>query len=140
MAQRRLRAVASHLDGPCPPAQLAAAAAPAGRCVITSIGTRDIRFALPAGDGTDSVHSLGGRIYYGYGVTVLNTSAAGPTGHGLGFTLGAGTDMVCSAIDHLCNSGLLVGRDIEELMADFGQTFNQLVGRACANRAASPPY
>jgi L-fuconate dehydratase len=99
---------------------------------ITGIRTRDIRFALPEGDGTDSVHSLGGRIYYGYGVTVLETStgaeaaASPPTlqGDGLGFTLGAGTDMVCSAIEHL--SKPLIGREIEDLMASFGTTFNAL--------------
>ncbi len=99
---------------------------------ITRISTRDIRFALPEGDGTDSVHSLSGRIYYGYGVTVLETStgtdaAASPTrlqGDGLGFTLGAGTDMVCSAIEHL--SKPLIGREIEDIMASFGATFNAL--------------
>ena len=72
----------------------------------------------PEGDGTDSVHSLGGRIYYGYGVTVLHTDDPdGLSGDGLGFTLGAGTDMVCAAIGHLAKP--LVGREVEELMAEW---------------------
>jgi L-fuconate dehydratase len=39
-------------------------------------------------------------------------------GTGLAFTLGGGNDLVCQAIDALGQS--LVGRDVEELMADFG--------------------
>ena len=96
---------------------------------ITSVRVRDVRFGLPPGDGTDSVHSLGGHIYYGYGVTELDTSGGGSAvpliGSGLGFTLGAGTDMVCRAIEHLAKP--LVGREIEDVMADFGAgTFNQV--------------
>ena len=92
---------------------------------ITAVRTRDVRFGLPPGDGTDSVHSLGGRIYYGFGVTVIETSAGGGlVGNGLGFTLGAGTDMVCQAIEHLAKP--LVGCEIEELMASFGRTFNAM--------------
>lgn len=130
MQGRRLRLLEAHLSREACSAPTAAAAQPMA-VTITAVRTRDVRFALPAGDGTDSVHSLGGRIYYGYGVTVLETSsgtqaAAAPalTGDGLGFTLGAGTDMVCSAIEHL--SKPLVGREIEELMASFGETFNAL--------------
>jgi hypothetical protein len=103
--------------GPSPSAHNAAV-------VIRRISTRDVRFELPAGDGTDSVHSLGGRIYYGYGVTVLGTDREGLAGHGLGFTLGAGTDLVCAAVEHL--SGALMGRDIEELMSGFGAVFQRL--------------
>jgi len=127
-AQARLQHVATHLRFPEPaPSAAAGPAAGSTPVTITSIRTRDVRFALPLGDGTDSVHSLGGRIYYGYGVTVLETNSsagAGLTGDGLGFTLGAGTDMVCSAIEHL--STPLIGREIEELMATFGSTFNAM--------------
>ena len=121
----RLRALRNHLaptplhDSP------AAATAAAAAVAITDVTTRDVRFALPAGDGTDSVHSLGGRIYYGYGVTVLHTDDPdGLSGDGLGFTLGAGTDMVCAAIGHLAKP--LVGREVEELMASFGETWHAL--------------
>lgn len=129
----RLCALASHLKPPSIGLAAAVNVASSEPVVIAGVSTRDIRFALPIGDGTDSVHSLGGRIYYGYGVTVLQTAGGGPNGHGLGFTLGAGTDLVCSAIGHLCSTGLLVGRSIEEVMADFGQTFNQLVRYPCDN-------
>ena len=120
----RLRALRRHLaPHDCP--ATGAAAASSSAVTITEVTTRDVRFALPAGDGTDSVHSLGGRIYYGYGVTVLHTDDPdGLSGDGLGFTLGAGTDMVCAAIGHLAKP--LVGREVEELMASFGETWHAL--------------
>ena len=120
----RMRALRRHLaPHDCP--ATGAAAASSSAVTITDVTTRDVRFALPAGDGTDSVHSLGGRIYYGYGVTVLHTDDPdGLSGDGLGFTLGAGTDMVCAAIGHLAKP--LVGREVEELMASFGETWHAL--------------
>ena len=38
--------------------------------------------------------------------------------------MGAGTDMVCAAIGHLAKP--LVGREVEELMASFGETWHAL--------------
>jgi L-fuconate dehydratase len=43
----------------------------------------------------------------------------GLTGTGLGFTLGAGNELVCRAIEALAEP--LIGRDVDELMAEFGQ-------------------
>ena len=90
---------------------------------ITGVKTRDVRFQLPPGDGTDSVHSMDGCITYGYGVCVLQTDSK-LSGDGLGFTLGGGTDMVCTAIEHLAKP--LVGRSIEELMSDWSSAFQEL--------------
>lgn len=87
---------------------------------ITAIDTADRRFALPAGDGSDSVHT---NPTYSYAVTELRTDA-GMTGTGLAFTLGGGNDLVTQAIALL--SAPLVGREIEALMADFGETLNAL--------------
>jgi L-fuconate dehydratase len=62
----------------------------------------------------DAVHSA---PVYSYAVTLLETD--GPhRGTGLAFTLGGGNDLVCRAIETLAES--LVGRDLEELMAEFG--------------------
>ena len=54
---------------------------------------------------------------YGYGVTLLGTDT-GLTGTGIAYTLGDGTNLVCEAIRILAEP--LQGREIEELMAEFG--------------------
>ena len=85
--------------------------------IIRSIETRDARFPLHDGAGADAVHS---NPVYAYAVTLLHTEAA-QTGVGLAFTLGVGNDLVCEAIRLL--SAPLIGRAIDDLMADFGRTF-----------------
>lgn len=86
---------------------------------IERISSVDARFDLPEGAGADSVHS---NPQYSFAVTRLHAGAA--SGTGLVLTLGDGNDLVCQAIDHL--GARLVGRDIEEVMADFGRTFNEI--------------
>ena len=81
---------------------------------ITKIRTDDLRFDLREGAGSDAVHT---NPQYGYAVTGLQ-SDHGMHGVGLTFTLGGGTNLVCEAIELLAPS--LVGREIEELMTDFG--------------------
>ncbi|MFN3331694.1 MAG: enolase C-terminal domain-like protein [Caldilinea sp.] len=88
--------------------------------VITAVGAQDARFRLKPGEGVDAIHS---NPQYAYAVTLLHTDA-GLNGVGLALTLGAGTEMVCDAIKVLAQP--LVGREIEELMAAFGQTFRQI--------------
>ena len=83
--------------------------------------THDLRFTLPAGAGADSVHS---DPQYSYAVTQLATDR-GITGIGLAFTLGGGNDLVCQAINAL--SPILVGQDIETLMAEFSDVYRQLL-------------
>ncbi|WP_332369635.1 hypothetical protein [Spirosoma telluris] len=51
-------------------------------------------------------------------------TATSVEGVGLAFTLGAGNDLVCRAIDYLAQP--LVGLDIEELMADFGSMYRRM--------------
>lgn len=87
---------------------------------ITAIATQDRRFALGEGVGTDSIHQT---PQYSYAVCVLNTKTS-VEGVGLAFTLGAGNDLVCRAIDYVAQP--LVGRDIEELMANFGTIYRQM--------------
>lgn len=82
---------------------------------IARIATSDRRFALEKGEGVDAVHN---DPHYSYAVTQLSTDA-GVTGIGLAFTLGGGNELVCAAIEALAQT--LVGREIEELMAEFGQ-------------------
>jgi L-fuconate dehydratase len=87
---------------------------------ITGVRTQDARFPLSDGAGSDSVHSA---PVYSYAVTWLESSG-GPRGCGLAFTLGAGNELVCRAIEALAQG--LVGREIEELMADFGSAWRAL--------------
>jgi L-fuconate dehydratase len=82
---------------------------------ITGITTRDARFTLRAGEGVDAVHT---NPQYSYAVTLLQTDH-GLTGTGLAFTLGGGNELVCQTIPALAEP--LIGREIEELMAEFGQ-------------------
>jgi L-fuconate dehydratase len=87
---------------------------------ITTITTADRRFDLTGGAGSDAVHQ---NIQYGYAVCELHTDA-GITGVGLAFTLGGGNQLVCGAILELTKG--LVGREIDELMADFGTVYRSL--------------
>jgi len=82
--------------------------------MIKAIQTRDARFPLGPGAGSDAIHR---DPVYSYAVTLLEDEM-GHTGSGLAFTLGEGNDLVCQAAAFLAQS--LEGREIEELMADFG--------------------
>ena len=86
---------------------------------IVSVETRDVRFPLESGAGTDAVHS---GSEYAFATTLLATR--GMFGTGIALTLGRGNELVCEAAGMLGTS--LVGREIEELMADFGQVSHQL--------------
>lgn len=77
----------------------------------------DARFNLKNGAGSDAVHT---DPIYAYAVCKLYTDTC-LEGVGLAFTLGAGNKLVCDAIDYLVKH--IVGREINELMADFGTTY-----------------
>jgi L-fuconate dehydratase len=80
----------------------------------------DARYPLGKGAGSDAIHR---DPVYSYAITQLEDDS-GLTGTGLAFTLGEGNDMVCKAAQFYADK--LKGRDIEELMADFGNVFNLL--------------
>ena len=82
--------------------------------MITRISTRDARYPIGSGHGSDAIHK---DPVYSYAVTLLHDDG-GRTGCGLAFTLGEGNDLVCRAAEFY--AARLVGRDIEEVMADFG--------------------
>lgn len=84
---------------------------------VAAAKSRDLRFTLEAGAGADSVHS---NPQYSFAVTQLRTDS-GHVGIGLVLTLGGGNDLVCRAIDELAQ--ILIGREIEALMADFGAVY-----------------
>jgi L-fuconate dehydratase len=83
--------------------------------MIKRILTRDIRFPLGSGAGSDAIHR---DPVYSYAVTRLEDDG-GLTGTGLAFTLGEGNDLVCRAAEFIARG--LTGRDIEEIMSTFGE-------------------
>jgi len=88
--------------------------------MIHKIEVRDTRFPLGKGAGSDAIHR---DPIYSYAVTNL-IDDSGLTGTGFAFTLGEGNDLVCKAAAFYAEQ--LKGKDIEELMADFGAVFNKL--------------
>jgi len=88
--------------------------------MIEKIVVGDRRFPLSKGAGSDAIHR---DPVYSYAVTEL-TDSSGNTGTGFAFTLGEGNDLVCKAAQFYAEQ--LGGRDIEEIMADFGNIFRQL--------------
>lgn len=94
-------------------------------CTIKSISTIDARFALPAGAGTDSVHT---NSEYCMAVTRL-ASDRQYSGSGIALTLGDGNRLTCEAIELLAKP--LAGIEINELMANFGEFSRSLADDAC---------
>lgn len=82
--------------------------------MIQSISTRDARYPIGSGHGSDAIHK---DPVYSYTVTLLHDDS-GHTGTGLAFTLGEGNQLVCEAARFYAER--LVGLEIEEIMADFG--------------------
>lgn len=87
---------------------------------IAKIAARDTRFSLPPGAGSDAVHT---DPQYSFAVTLLKTPN-GLYGTGIVLTLGEGNRLVCEAIELLAKS--LIGRSIEDLMANFGSVSRQI--------------
>ena len=85
--------------------------------MITKITIRDVRFPLGKGAGSDAIHR---DPIYSYAVTELHDDS-GLTGTGLAFTLGEGNQLVCQAAQFYAEQ--LKGKDIDELMHNFGNTF-----------------
>lgn len=83
--------------------------------MITRISTRDLRFPIGGGHGSDAIHR---DPIYSYATMQLHDDS-GLLGTGLAFTLGEGNDLVCRAAEFYAHR--LAGRDIEEIMAQFGK-------------------
>jgi len=88
--------------------------------MIQKIEIQDKRFPIGTGAGSDAIHK---DPIYSYAVTKL-IDDKGRVGVGLAFTLGEGNDLVCQAAAFYAQQ--LKGRDIEEVMSNFGQIFNAL--------------
>ncbi len=87
---------------------------------IKTVGTRDARFQLEPGEGSDAVHST---PQYSFAVTEVGLDS-GLQGTGLVLTMGTGNDLVCRVIELLAER--LVASDLEELMAGYGTRFREM--------------
>src|ERR1700723_3761156 len=90
-------------------------------CSIERISTFDARYSLPPGAGSDAVHT---DPEYCLAVTQLGSTEGRLCGIGFALTLGNGNRLVCEAIEML--SQQLLGRPIEDLMAEFGNVSQSL--------------
>ncbi|WP_263383794.1 enolase C-terminal domain-like protein [Granulicella arctica] len=91
-----------------------------GAYSIDRISSFDARYPLPAGAGSDAVHT---DPEYCLAVTQLHSSQ-GEIGSGFALTLGEGNRLVCEAIELLAPP--LRGMPIEDLMAQFGRVAREL--------------
>jgi L-fuconate dehydratase len=82
--------------------------------MIQNVSTRDARYPIGHGHGSDAIHR---DPVYSYAITELHDEE-GRIGVGLAFTLGEGNQLVCEAARFYARR--LVGKSIEEIMADFG--------------------
>ena len=82
--------------------------------MIQSVSTRDARYPIGHGHGSDAIHK---EPVYSYAVTELHDDK-GRTGIGLAFTLGEGNQLVCDAANFYARR--LIGQSINEIMAGFG--------------------
>ncbi|MBS3178209.1 MULTISPECIES: enolase C-terminal domain-like protein [unclassified Pseudoclavibacter] len=91
---------------------------------VQSLTTVDVRFPTSlTADGTDAMNL---DPDYSAAYAVIETDAAdGLSGHAFAFTIGRGNDVQVAAIRSL--EQYLIGRDVEELLADMGATYRSFV-------------
>ncbi|MEU6553785.1 L-fuconate dehydratase [Streptomyces sp. NPDC046915] len=92
---------------------------------VTAVDTYDIRF--PTSRELDGSDAMNPDPDYSAAYVVLRTDAAdGHEGHGFTFTIGRGNDVQVAAIDALRDH--VLGRPVEEMCADPGSLFRDLIG------------
>ncbi|WP_319411677.1 enolase C-terminal domain-like protein [uncultured Cohaesibacter sp.] len=92
---------------------------------IIDVTVKDIRFPTSRNlDGSDAMNEA--PDYSATYVILKTDSDQQLTGHGLTFTNGRGNDLVVAAAETLARS-FVVGKELEEITADFGTFWHQLV-------------
>ncbi|MET7473605.1 L-fuconate dehydratase [Streptomyces sp. NPDC005648] len=92
---------------------------------ITAVDTHDIRF--PTSRELDGSDAMNPDPDYSAAYVVLRTDDEdGPQGHGFTFTIGRGNDVQVAAIHALGHH--VVGRSVDELCADPGAVYRDLIG------------
>jgi L-fuconate dehydratase len=91
---------------------------------ITAMETTDVRFPTSLTlDGSDAMNP--DPDYSAAYLRVRTDASDGHEGHGFVFTIGRGNDVAVAAIESLADH--LMGRDVEELLADMGGLWRELV-------------
>ena len=92
---------------------------------ITNLSVTDLRFPTSREQvGSDAVHT---DPDYSAAYVILGTDSA-LEGHGLTFTVGRGNEVCAAAIESF--RYLVVGRDLDEITADFGGFWHMLAGES----------
>ena len=92
--------------------------------VITGLRAIDIRF--PTSRQLDGSDAMNKDPDYSAAYVIIDTDNPDLSGHGLTFTIGRGNDICVAAIKAM--SHLLVGKTLESLTANMGQTWHDLTG------------
>ncbi|GMV80463.1 MAG: mandelate racemase [Planctomycetota bacterium] len=91
---------------------------------VTQLTVRDIRF--PTSKHLDGSDAMNLAPDYSAAYVVLRTSQPGLEGHGLTFTTGRGTEVVCAAVRAM--EPLLVGRTLESFTENMGAFWRHVTG------------
>jgi L-fuconate dehydratase len=92
---------------------------------ITRLVAHDIRF--PTSKSLDGSDAMNPDPDYSAAYVVLETDRAdGLAGHGMTFTIGRGNELCVAGIQSL--APLVLGRTLEEIIADFGKFWRQITG------------
>jgi L-fuconate dehydratase len=91
---------------------------------ITQLIVKDIRF--PTSQKLDGSDAMNPDPDYSAAYVVLKTDKAGLEGHGLTFTIGRGTEVVCAAIRAL--APLVVGLDLDWVREDGARFWRHVTG------------
>ncbi|CAH2601238.1 L-fuconate dehydratase [Rhodovastum atsumiense] len=103
---------------------------------ITDVSVRDIRFPTSRSlDGSDAMNATSD--YSATYVTIETDGGAGPTGHGLTFTIGRGNDLCVAAVKELARM-FVVGRSLDDITGNFGAYWHELVAGDCQLRWVGP--
>ncbi|WP_272673626.1 enolase C-terminal domain-like protein [Providencia sp. PROV031] len=104
--------------------------------LINDISVSDIRFPTSRNlDGSDAMNAISD-----YSATYVTLHTDHPNdlkGYGLTFTIGRGNDLCVSAVKSLA-SMFVVGRTLEEITANFGAFWRELVSGDCQLRWVGP--
>ena len=103
---------------------------------IKDICVQDIRFPTSRNlDGSDAMNAISD--YSATYVTLITDHSEDLKGYGLTFTIGRGNDLCVSAVKSLAEM-FVVGRTLEDITANFGKFWHELVSGDCQLRWVGP--
>ncbi|KUY54571.1 enolase C-terminal domain-like protein [Burkholderia sp. RF2-non_BP3] len=103
---------------------------------IIDVQVRDIRFPTSRSmDGSDAMN--GNSDYSATYVTLVTDAGDGLRGNGLTFTIGRGNEL-CVEAAHALAKLFVIGRSLDEITADFGAYWHEMVAGDCQLRWVGP--